>query len=179
MGKVRMNDKPIAKAEDWRHESALGAYHWARDFVQAGHDALAALRSRQHENLRHHSNISPAYYFSFCHGIELAFKAFWLDRGGTVAELKKCGHDLESLMQRTATLGIHEVWSPSSDDKQQILLLNVNYQTKQLEYLKIGFTTLPHIDQVARIADSLLDALATSELEATDGQRCKPRRHLL
>ena len=68
-------------------------------------------------------------YFLFGHTAELLLKSFLCDRGTSISELKKIGHDLEKMIQQARSLGF-----PPELLVENLLLLAPTYRDKNFEY---------------------------------------------
>lgn len=153
--------------QDLREGSAFGCYQLAVDFIETGHATLGHWRARQPI---HQLNSVIALFpvlFAFGHGIELVLKAYLLDRGQSAKLLRGIGHDLLALLAAAMRLELGQLWHPSARAPIVIRLLNVSYFNKQYEYYRIDMVTLPPTDDVAQIADQLLDAVGSVPLRVS------------
>lgn len=86
---------------------------------------------------------SPVCRYLLCHGMELSLKAFLKNRGKTVKELYNLGHDLDKIMEACKGLNERKLNVLTQHDWAVISLLNQEYKSKELEYIKTGVKTLP------------------------------------
>ena len=95
------------------------------------------------------------------HSIELALKAYLLNHGGTLHELRsktKYGHDLHAAQRKAKELGLSLDCVPAEENA--IELLNTLYSTKQLEYIVTGTKYIPRFDLVESFANKLIRAVS-------------------
>lgn len=116
-------------------------------------------------------DVSLPAYFLLGRSIELSLKAFLLDQGISITDLRKTknfGHNLRSLIKAAREKGLEQHISLEAIEDGVIQLLSYDYAEKRLEYRRTGGTySLPLIDVTQRVARKL-----AFELEAvlTDGQ---------
>ena len=96
------------------------------------------------------------------HSIELALKAYLLQHGLTLRELryKPYSHDLLACQRKAKELGLAAIVSFSSAEEGAVELLNDLYSTKQLEYIVTGTKYRPIFGLVELFARNLIRAVA-------------------
>lgn len=96
------------------------------------------------------------------HSIELALKAYLLQHGLTLRELrhKQFGHDLHACQRKTKELGLAAIVSFHPAEEGAVELLNNLYSTKQLEYIVTGTKHMPIFGLVESFARKLIRAVA-------------------
>ena len=99
---------------------------------------------------------SPTY-FLLGQSIELALKGFLRGLGASEKDLKNLSHDLDKALQEAEKKGLQNLVSLSDNDRGNIALLNVYYQSKDLQYTLSGFKRYPNLDKIFDIAKRLLD----------------------
>ena len=118
-----------------------------------------------------------AVAFLYCRAIELAFKAYLVARGQSVASMVQYGHDLTLLLIETDARGLDRVIKLTPSDKELIRTAGVLYEDHKLGYFDLWHTLagprLP-MDQLASIAMRLLDAVEGPCLEAADAPTWRP-----
>jgi HEPN domain-containing protein len=111
-------------------------------------------------------DISLPAYFLLGRSLELSLKAFLLDQGVSITELrspKKFGHDLRALLREAFLKGIDRYIKLEPIEKGVIELLSYDYGQKRLEYRRTGGAySLPRIDVAQRIARKLAYELQSS-----------------
>ena len=115
-------------------------------------------------------DISLPVYFLLGRSIELSLKAFLLDRGISITELrspKKFGHSLRALIKAAREKGLDQHIALEAIEDGVIQLLSYDYAEKRLEYRRTGGTySLPLLDATWRVARKLafdLEATLTEE----------------
>jgi len=99
---------------------------------------------------------SPCCYL-LSHSIELTLKAFLLEKGSTVPELMKIGHDLGGLLRQAEAKGIRSFVALEKRHIDAIGFANAIYKEKEWEYRIRGFRQYPIIDDLYSCAWVLLD----------------------
>lgn len=96
------------------------------------------------------------------HSIELALKAYLLQHGLTLRELrhKQYGHDLHACQRKAKELGLDAIVSFHSAEEGAVELLNNLYSTKQLEYIVTGTKYMPVFRRVELFTKKLILAVA-------------------
>lgn len=101
-------------------------------------------------------------YFSLSQSIELSLKGFLRGIGESQDFLKRTlGHNLEKAFQEANKKGLQNLVTITKKDTGIITLLNVSYQSKDLQYTLSGFKRLPIIDDVFDVAKKLLNGTKT------------------
>lgn len=140
--------------------SAIGMARFAHDFLCAG----------IHEHARAHhptdSDISsvPGMYL-MGHGIELSLKAFLLEQGITLRELRKLGpngHDLVEAFNLASSRGLDCPLSYEHGELAALELLNESYAIKEFEYITTGATRWPRFSVLSIVACKLYNKIASS-----------------
>lgn len=93
--------------------------------------------------------ISLPAYFLLGRSIELSLKAYLLQHGIPISELrkKKYGHDLHALLNEAMNRGLLDIVKLDSQEIGVIDLLSYDYMEKRLEYrITGGMYALPLID---------------------------------
>jgi hypothetical protein len=96
------------------------------------------------------------------HSIELALKAYLLQNGLTLRELrhKQYGHDLHACQRKAKELGLAAIVSFHPAEEGAVELLNNLYSTKQLEYIITGTKYIPVFGLVELFTRKLIRAVA-------------------
>lgn len=104
---------------------------------------------------------SPVPFYLYCRSIELALKAFLLERGVAIAELKgrTLGHDLEAVLSRAKTLGLDNHVKATTAQTRELWIANLHYKAKGFEYYNPGRPPFVESDELPRLF--LLDRLAS------------------
>ncbi len=97
--------------------------------------------------------------FLIGHAIELALKAYVLEKGATHDSLFKLGHDLEGCLENAEKLGFGSVLVVGDDDRAVLRVLNNLYSSKQFEYSVTGSKYFPVFGMVQDFTERLLLAV--------------------
>lgn len=96
-------------------------------------------------------------YFLLGQSIELSLKGFLRGAEASEKNLKNLCHDLNKALQEAEKKGLQNLVSLSDDDRGNIALLNVSYQSKDLQYTISGYKRYPNLDKIFDIAKRSLD----------------------
>lgn len=123
---------------------AVAIFNLSDEFVQSGTQLNIPI-----------NGISSVRYFLYCHGIELALKAFLVSQGTTDKKLRRIGHDLIVAFKAARR---YESFKLLFDDKDRNLLawLNSYYKDKEFEYLFVGLKSYPIPEAVHELAERFL-----------------------
>ncbi|MEQ9004095.1 MAG: hypothetical protein RIE74_11065, partial [Pseudomonadales bacterium] len=142
---------------------------YANEFAQVAADSLAAYRGRLLEVQRHHPHVPFAILYCFLHAIELGLKSFMLHTGSSLDDLmgrRGVGHDLGSALDLCVERGLLECCPDLTEVLCDVIrLASETYSEKGFEYIKIGPTQLPHVDQVAMATRAILTGLGTLDMK--------------
>ena len=125
--------------DDPNRTTALGMARYGYDFLEAAF----AVDETVGRNDGYEVVAPVPVLYLVGHGIELSLKAYLLQHGVTLAELKGLGHNLSACFDRAEQLGLNK---SVSFDKQEIgafKILDDLYSTKQLEYIVTGAKQFP------------------------------------
>lgn len=101
-------------------------------------------------------------YFLLGQSIELSLKGFLRGIGAPENDLRKnLNHNLDRSLQEANKKGLQKLATITEKDEAIIALLNVSYQSKDLQYTLSGFKRLPIIDDVFDITKKLLNGTKT------------------
>lgn len=103
---------------------------------------------------------SPTYYLA-SHAIELSLKAYLMANDISLQQLKsEYGHDLAKLYEKSKEFGFNRQMEQLGSDPESfahvIDLINPYYCSKEFEYIKTGFQTLPTIEILIKSAKALI-----------------------
>lgn len=90
--------------------------------------------------------------------IELALKAFLLDRGRTERDLRKVGHDLRRLLEECESLGLRQTGSRHF----RLNVLGANYDDRLFAYPEAGVLNIVTPHSLRQIADELIQEVFIS-----------------
>ena len=88
--------------------------------------------------------------------IELALKAFLLQRGESLARVKQLSHSLGRTLSCARRRQLGREVKLSAHEIDAIRVLDVTYSSNQLRYIETGVTVIPPIDLVAHAAESIV-----------------------
>lgn len=110
---------------------------------------------------RHSKTVFFSIYFLLGRAIELALKAYLLNRGYTVDMLRKkqYGHNLIALFDKAVEEELKQAVEIEILDRSIIQILNIDYSTKRLEYNDGGEIKLPDILLITRFTNKLITYL--------------------
>lgn len=138
----------------------VGTARFAYEFLSAA--------MREHVSSYHpfDADISstPALYL-MGHGIELTLKAFLLDHGLTVRELRKMGqngHDLMEAFRAATSRGLKCNLCEEQGELAALVALNRSYSVKEFEYITTGAVSWPRFSVLSAAACKLFNSVAAS-----------------
>jgi hypothetical protein len=114
--------------------TSLGLLNYAKEYLKA------------YEILQKENSIkwiSPVRLYLFCHGLELALKAFLKNKKKTIAEIKKMGHDLQKIKKESKEMQDDKLNALTDHDWAVISILNQYYKKKDYEYIFTGAKQYP------------------------------------
>ena len=163
-----MTKVPKEKGEEWREASPIGLRRYGEEFIRVARDALEAHRKRNPplsalEN--HVGEFAPdPIYYNFLHGVELGLKSYLLHVGAVkLRDLRRqFGHNLTRLLEKALDHDLRRQCSELTDTHlDPIRNLSPVYESKQLEYIHIGFCSSGPVDirKVADAAETLIAGL--------------------
>lgn len=125
-------------------------------FCRMGKEFMDAAFAVQDPKMTSHILDSAPFtaYYLLGHAIELYLKSFLIARGTQISVLRSrpYGHDLESLLAESRRRKLGRVLKLSKIDMDLILLLNVHYKEKRLEYHVNGLYQFPAYSVISEIA---------------------------
>ena len=139
----------MLSSEKFSRTTPLGLWTDAKNML------AAAMLLNQNEDIH---LLRPLYYL-LGHGIEEAFKAFIMAKGGTLQCLKSIGHDLELARDWANTAHLAQFYTLTEKDNQAIKMLNPYYKTKELEYRVKGYKSYPESDVLIGLLNNLLSSI--------------------
>lgn len=136
-------------ALDPTRSTAFGFWRMSRDYLHAARAVKAAHGERK---------LYPLLYL-YGLAIVLGLKAFLLERGNSLVELKNISHRLGRLLSlaRRRKLGLLVKLSPHHLSAVQAL--DVTYSSDQLRYIVTGSTVVPRLDALESAAESIVGGL--------------------
>lgn len=140
-------------APTYAYLDPIGFWNYARHFLTAARSA------------RTDKEFSPVPYYLYCHGLELALKAFVLARGGTQHQLKsKIGHNLDRALRQAESKGLRDLVSLTQGETTQVQRANAYYDDKGFEYFTAhpavtGYPNLPELTLMDALLDRLLQGI--------------------
>lgn len=94
------------------------------------------------------------------HAIELGFKAYLLQKGRTLADIKAIGHRLCFAYEDARKLELDNYFAPDAVDGDVLPVLDVLYSDKQFEYIETGPKSFPVFGPLQFFARELLVSVA-------------------
>ena len=142
--------------DDPTRTTPIGMARYAAEFMEA---ALAV--DDKMGNKPGHEIVTPIpVMFLVGQAIELSLKAFLLNRGVTLRELRKNhGHELCSSLRKAKELGLLSLVRITDEEQSVIELLDDLYASKQLQYIVTGVKTFPVFGPLERVALKLINAI--------------------
>jgi hypothetical protein len=132
--------------------------HACEYFMAAEIVATAVGFGDDHGGLKRPGLTHPYYYLAG-HSIELSLKAMLLANGHTHAQLQNFGHDLTKVWTLARALSTDKPHRNLFDAyKNDLKLLNVHYQAKDLEYRVTGHFSLPRARVILEAAREFFEA---------------------
>ena len=125
-----------------------GLWWFAEDYYKA------AVVTSDIRNCSLCSSVVPNYLV--CHSIELVLKAFLRAKGFRVQNLRKFGHDLESVLAEARKQGLDGFCTVPSEFLEHLRRANFYYRLKDFEYIVAGVMHLPSLDVLLSGARVLL-----------------------
>lgn len=122
--------------------SSMGLSNSARKYL----DAAAIL---QH----HIEGVSMPAYFVACQGFELTSKACLRGCGLSEKQLRRLGHDLEKLLDRTLKEFPENFIVLSETDREILSLINMYYQDRDLQYTRSEYKELPELGTLLNLCE--------------------------
>jgi hypothetical protein len=101
----------------------------------------------------------PALYL-VGHSIELSLKAYLLQQGVQLGELRHFGHNLHACLRKAKELGLLNHVQFSSQEEGAFEILDNLYSTKQLEYIVTGPKQFPVFGLIELFAAKLFNAIS-------------------
>ncbi|MDE0101702.1 MAG: hypothetical protein OXN89_04925 [Bryobacterales bacterium] len=166
----------VGMSNDWREDSPRGLLTDAQSFQLVAEDALCAHTKRAAEDSPF-SEDSPyilkcdppslAIYYNFCHGIELALKAYI--RQQNVLRLsklrsRKFGHNISHLLDVAIEHGLCDECSLTETQIEHIHAISDSYSGKGLEYFRLGSIHLPPIVVIRDATRALVEGIRPMKL---------------
>lgn len=146
-----------------------GLLYYAREFLASALAADDVLGMRPGFEM-----VAPVpVMYQVGHAIELAMKAFLMERGVSYRDLKrpgKFGHDLEACFRKAKELGLLDYVKFSAVEVGAMQALNALYFSKQLNYFVAGPKRVPAFGSVQSFCESLINGVAKSLAERDASQ---------
>lgn len=127
--------------------SSMGLSNSARKYL----DAAAMLQ-------RHVKGVCMPAYFVACQGFELTLKAYLRGCGLSEKQLRRHGHDLEKLLDRTLKECPEKLIAFSETERVIISLINMYYQNRDFQYTRSEYKELPKLDALLELCERLWQA---------------------
>ena len=109
-----------------------------------------------HEELGEEQSV---HYYLGCHGLELALKGFLRAKRMSIGKLRRdIGHNLRCLLCEAERHGLAECYALTEKDREALNVMADEYESKELEYLTVGYKTRPAFDDLDGLLKKLLDA---------------------
>ena len=136
-------------ALDPTRSTAFGFWRMSRDYLHAAR----AVKSTHGER-----KLYPLLYL-YGLAIELGLKAFLLERGNSLREIKRLSHGLVQLLSLARRRKLGQLVKLSPRHIAAVQALDVTYASDQLRYIVTGSTVVPHVDALASAAESIVAGL--------------------
>lgn len=150
---------PHRKFQDPERTTPTGMLRYAFEFYAAGMAADDVLiEDREYEQMP----AIPVFYL-VGHAIELGLKAFLLQQGVTLNEIrdpKKYGHNLQPAYEEALQRGLDKHFIAPGESEAAFKILDVLYSSKEFEYVETGSKVFPVFGQLQAFASPLLVAIA-------------------
>ena len=88
--------------------------------------------------------------------IELGLKAFLLQRGCSLSQVRRISHSLSKALKLARRRKLGRVVKLSRFDLRAILILDITYSSNQLRYIELGSTKVPTVSQLATAAERIV-----------------------
>ena len=131
---------------DPTRSSPLGFWRMARDYLHAAHAVKSVHGDRK---------LFPLLYL-YGLAIELALKAFLLQRGHSLRELKSLSHRLVDLLALARRRKLGREVKLSQQELAAVHALDITYSTDQLRYIVTGATRVPQLRLLSSAAQSIV-----------------------
>lgn len=92
--------------------------------------------------------------FTVCHALELIIKSFLREEALSVNDIKKIGHSLKNLKKQLLKSKFKYVLD--SFDEEIIDFADYHYSQKDFEYHKIGYKSVPDMNQIKTTVTKLI-----------------------
>ena len=146
-----MHDDPLKT-------TPLGMIRYAHEFMEAALAVDEKIGSRPGFEI---VAPIPALYL-IGHSIELSLKAYLLNHGVTLKQLRNYGHSLHKCIRKAKELGLLNHVQFSTPEEGAFEILHNLYSTKQLEYIVTGAKQFPVFGLVESFAAKLFNAVSTT-----------------
>ena len=104
----------------------------------------------------------PVANYLLGHSIQLSLKAFLLAKKGcTITDLRKYGHNLETLLKEAARRKLGREIKLTLTEKEAIILLNKHYEKKEMDCPEHEKYSLPKYEKIFKIADRLIKKISS------------------
>jgi len=145
------------------YAAPFGFWKRAKEFLNAGDLVMAQSQSQLSRSM-------VAYYL-YCHGLELALKAFLRAKGVKTEKLKRVhGHDLRKVLGRCDRLGLREFVDMKPEQRGALEQVAPSYVAKTFEYPRPGMASLPLPDCLREVLALLLNSTKSMVRTATVAQ---------
>jgi hypothetical protein len=136
----------------------LGLTRYAHDYFDSGR----AVQDQMGAGTKYEIVSPLPALFLMAQSIELAAKAYLLQKGLTLASLRRkpFGHDLCACLQRAGELGLYELMKPHPADLGAVTLLNELYELRRLQYIRTGPIDVPDFKLIQRLAKTLIRSVS-------------------
>lgn len=154
-----MSDKRDAaqRADDDR-TTAVGLARYAFEYIEA---ARVLDEDAAEKNPGNMISPVPAYFLAH-HGIELTLKAYLRSKNMSLRQLasKTYGHDLHASYRKSKELGLLDIFSETSNDRDAMSMLVKLNERHGLRYIQTGMKSFPLWSIVDSFAVRLHQAVA-------------------
>ena len=131
---------------DPTRSTPMGFWRMARDYLHAAR----AVRSVQGER-----TLYPLLYL-YGLAIELALKAFLLQRGQSLYDMKKLSHSQIALLSLARRRKLGREVKLSRHELAAVRTLDIVYSSDQLRYIVTGLTRVPQVRLLSSAAESIV-----------------------
>ena len=148
---IKLHDDPT-------RTTSLGMARYGYEFIEAAFSVDADIGRKDGFEI-----ISPIpVLYLLGHGIELSLKAYLLEHGSTLSELKALGHNLSRSFDKANEHDLHQLVSFEEGQLSAFKILDELYSTKQLEYIVTGAKQFPIFGPLQLFSVKLFNAVAGS-----------------